>query len=190
MSAEATQEKGRRGVAHTKRWLEATTYVELQFNAYEDEALCELELLSGTKTFDMFGYMLGEDRRPVYVENKDDTNYSRLQSAYQEFLANVYSATAHRINATKDQRAEFMWVSTQPFNQAGWGKLATPEAIHDALTKYPGVLGGATVDDDLVRLVAKRIWVLVMNERQIDISLTHEEVMAVMPILKRKKPTL
>ena len=190
MSAEATQEKGRRGVAHTKRWLEATTYVELQFNAYQDEALCELELLSGTKIFDMFGYMLGGDRRPVYVENKDDTNYSRLHSAYQEFLANAYSATAYRMKVTKDQRAEFMWVSTQPFNQGGWSDLATPEAIRSALNKHPDVLGGEAIDDDLVRLVAQRIWVLVMNERQIDISLTHEEVMAVMPILKRKKSTL
>lgn len=69
-----TQEKGRQGVAHTKRWLETTTYVELFFNAYEDAGMCELGLLSGTKTFDIFGYMLGPARRPVYVENKDDTN--------------------------------------------------------------------------------------------------------------------
>jgi hypothetical protein len=190
MSAEATQEIGRRGVAHTKRWLEATTHVELRFNAYQDEALCELELLSGTKIFDMFGFMLGPNRRPVYVENKDDTNYSRLYTAYQEFLANAYSATARRIQSTKDQKAEFMFVSTQPFNQSGWTTLATPDEIHKALKKHPEVLGEATVDDELVRLVAQRIWVLVMHQRQVEISLTHEEVMLVMPILKRKEPTL
>ncbi|AZH79160.1 MULTISPECIES: hypothetical protein [Microbacterium] len=190
MSAEATQEKGRRGVAHTKRWLEATTFVELQFNAYEDEGMCELELLSGTKVFDMYGSMLGPNRRPVYVENKDDTNVSRLYSAYQEFLANAYSATARRIQVAKDQKAEFMWVSTHPFNQAGWGKLATPDEVKTALGKYPGVLGATTVDDELLRTVASRIWVLVMNHRQLDISLTHEEVQLVMGPLKRKVPTL
>ncbi|MEV7768555.1 hypothetical protein [Microbacterium sp. NPDC086615] len=190
MSAEATQEKGRRGVAHTKRWLEATTYVELQFNAYEDEGMCELELLSGTKTFDMFGFMLGPNRRPIYVENKDDTNTSRLYSDFQAFLANAYSATAKRIQTTKDQKAEFMWVSTHPFNQGGWGKLATPAEVKTALNKYPGVLGGVAIDEDLVRLVAQRIWVLVMNQRQLEISLTHDEVLLVMPTLKRKEPTL
>ena len=190
MSAEATQEKGRRAVAHTKRWLEATTYVELQFNAYEHDSMCELELLSGTKTFDMFGFMLGANRRPVYVENKDDTNISRLYMAYQEFLANAYSATARRIQTTKDQKTEFMWVSTHPFNQDGWGKLTTPDELKTALAKNPDVLGGAAIDDDLVRTVAQRIWVLVMNERQLEISLTHEEVLLVMPTLKRKEPTL
>jgi len=190
MSAEATQEKGRRGVAHTKRWLEATTHVELQFNAYEDEGMCELELLAGTKTFDMFGFMLGPNRRPVYVENKDDTNVSRLYSDYQAFLANAYSATAKRIQTTKDQKSEFMWVSTHPFNQAGWAKLATADEIKTALTKYSAVLGGEPIDEDMVRLVAQRIWVLVMNHRQLDISLTHDEVMLVMPYLKRKAPTL
>ena len=190
MSAEATQEKGRRGVAHTKRWLEATTYVELQFNAYEDEGMCELELLSGTKVFDMFGFLLGPNRRPVYVENKDDTNVSRLYKDYQEFLANAYSATAKRIQATKDQKAEFMWVSTHPFNQGGWGKLATPDEIKGALDKHPSVLGGVAVDEDLVRTVANRIWVLVLNKRQLEISLTHDEVLLVMGPLKRKEPTL
>lgn len=190
MSAEATQEKGRRGVAHTKRWLEATTFVELLFNAYEDDGMCELELLSGTKVFDMYGYMLGPDRRPVYVENKDDTNVSRLYSAYQEFLANAYSATARRIQVAKDQKAEFMWVSTHPFNQGGWGKLATSEEVKAALGKHPGVLGGVAIDDELLRTVASRIWVLVMNQRQLEISLTHDEVQLVMGPLKRKVPTL
>lgn len=190
MAAEATQEKGRRGVAHTKRWLEATTYVELQFNAYEDEGMCELELLSGTKIFDMFGFMLGKERRPVYVENKDDTNVSRLYAAYQDFIANAYSATAKRIQTTRDQKAEFMWVSTHPFNQREWANLTTPEEVKAALDKHPEVLGGAAVDDDLVRTVAERIWVLVMSQRQLEISLTHDEVLLVMPALRRKEPTL
>lgn len=190
MGAEATQEKGRRGVAHTKRWLEATTHVELLFNAYEDEGMCQLELLSGIKTFDMFGFMLGPNRRPVYVENKDDANASRLYADYQEFLANAYSATAKRIQVTKDQKAEFMWVSTHPFNQNGWAKLATADEVKAALVKHASVLGGAEVDEDLVRTVAQRIWVLVMNQRQLEISLTHEEVLLVMPVLKRKEPTL
>lgn len=190
MSAEGTQEKGRRGVARTKRWLESTTYVELLFNAYEDEAMCQLELLAGVKTFDMFGFILGDNRRPVYVENKDDTNVSRLYADYLEFLANAYSSTARRIQTTKDQNAEFMWVSTHPFSQNRWGRLATPEEIHTALEKHPKVLGSATVDQELVRTVAQRIWVLVMNHRQIEISLTQEEVLKVMPTLKRKKSTL
>lgn len=190
MAAEATQEKGRKAVAATKRWLEATTYVELMFNVYEDEGLCQVELLQGSKRFDMFGFMLGDNRRPVYVENKDDSNTSRLYTDFQEFLANAYSATAKRTQTTMDQRAEFMWVSTLPFNPSRWEKLNTPEEIKLALKKHPAVLNGGQVDDDLVRTVADRIWVLVLNHRQIEISLTHDEVLMVMPTLKRKKPTL
>lgn len=190
MAAEATQEKGRRGVATTKRWLEATTYVELPFNAYEDEAMCELETLAGTKRFDMHGYLLFKKRRPVYVENKDYSSEADLYKQYLEFLAIAYSATAKRIQATSDQNAEFMWVTTHPFKAARWKKLATSEEVQIALKAHPEVLNGAAVDDELVRTVASRIWVLVLNERQIEISLTHKEVMKVMGKLKRKEPTL
>lgn len=190
MPAEATQEKGRRGVARTKRWLEATTYVELLFNAYEDEALCEIETLSGSKRFDMFGYLLGKNRRPVYVENKDYSSESNLYAQFLEFLAVSYSATAKRIQSTTDQKAEFMWVTTHPFKPARWTKLATPEEVLIALEKHPELLGGAAIDHDLVRTVAARIWVLVLHDRQIEISLTHTEVLKIMPKLKRKEPTL
>lgn len=190
MAAEETQEKGRRAVALTKRWLEATTYVELPFNSYQHTAICQVELLSGKKTLDMFGFMLGEEPRPVYVENKDDANPSRLHTDFLEFLATAYSATAKRIKATADDRAEFIWVSTGPFNQSKWSENATPGAVRVALEKNSQILDGQDVDDDLVATVASRIWVLVMSHKQIEISLTHDEVMVALHALKRKEPTL
>lgn len=190
MSAEATQEKGRKGVARTKRWLEATTYLELLFNAYEDEAMCIVELLDGTKRFDMYGFFLGENRREVFVENKDYSSDSGLYTQFQEFLAVAYSATAKRMQTKPDRKTEFIWVTTHPFKPSRWSMLESPDEMRDALTAHPEVLGGAAVDDDLLRLAASRIWVFVLNPRQIDISLTHAELGLVMPYLKRKEPTL
>lgn len=191
MAAEATQEKGRRGVERAKRWLEATTYLELQFNVYQHEAMCEVEHLNGVKRFDMYGFFLGPDRREVFVENKDYKAEEDLYAQFQEFLAVAYSATAHSLKGKKtDRKTEFMWVTTHPFRMARWAHLATPEEIQIALKKHADFLKGESIDDDLVRTVADRIWVLVLNERQLEISLTHTEVLEIMPKLKRKEPTL
>ena len=192
MSAEATQEQGRRSVSHTKRWLEATTYVELPFNVYQNEPLCQVELLSGsTKRFDLYGFMLGENSREVYVENKDYSSSNNLYAQYLEFLAHAYSATARTIKATSDRKAEFMWVTTHPFQVTQWTQLSSHQEVLKALQQHPEVLGeDDEPDEELARTVADRIWVLVLNKRQLEISLTTEEVGKVLPVLARKESTL
>lgn len=190
MSAEATQEQGRRSVARTKRWLEATTYVELPFNVYENDALCEIELLEGTKRFDMYGFMLGDNRREVYVENKDYSAERDQYRQFQEFLATAYSATARRLKSASDRKTEFMWVTTHPFKMSRWSGLGSHTEMNDALARNTHLLGGSAVDEALARLVASRVWVLVVNQRQVEISLTHEEVGQVLTMLGRKKPSL
>ncbi len=44
MEAEETQEHGRQGVALFKRWLESSTYIELNWTVYEKPQFCTLPL--------------------------------------------------------------------------------------------------------------------------------------------------
>ncbi|MFL1377340.1 hypothetical protein [Nocardiopsis protaetiae] len=190
MPAEATQEQGREGVARVQRWLEATTYLELPWNVYETPAMCEVEHLGGNKYFDMAGWFLGKNRREVYVENKNYTSDGGQYSQFQEFLAIAYSSTAKRLQSASDRKTEFIWVTSHPFNLSRWSKLATHEEIRKALNDKPEFLADKPIDDDLLRTISSRIWVLVMNQRQVDISLTQDELGKVLPILKRKVSTL
>ncbi|WP_204568800.1 hypothetical protein [Clavibacter zhangzhiyongii] len=190
MPAEATQEQGRIGVAQVQRWLEATTHLELPWNVYETPEMCEVQHFGGAKFFDMSGQFLGKNKRLVYVENKNYTSDGGQYGQFQEFLAIAYSSTAKHIQNGLDRKAEFLWVTSHPFSLTRWSKLATHTEVRKALNDHPSFLGDEPIDDDLLRTVADRIWVLVMNQRQVDISLTQEELWQVLPILKRKASTL
>ncbi|TFC94397.1 hypothetical protein E3T28_15215 [Cryobacterium sinapicolor] len=191
MPAEQTQEQGRKGVALVQRWLESTTFLELNWNVYDNSAMCEVEHLGGVKYFDLAGSFLGANRREVFVENKNYSSDSGQYPHFQEFLAIAYSATAKVKNAGRMDRAtEFIWVTTHPFSIKRWASLASEAEIRLALVARPEFLGDTEVDEDIVRVVAGRIWVLVMHEKQIDLSLTQQEVWQVLALLKRKEATL
>jgi hypothetical protein len=191
MPAEQTQEQGRKGVALVQRWLESTTFLELNWNVYDNPEMCEVEHLGGAKYFDLAGSFLGADRREVFVENKNYSSDGGQYGHFQEFLAIAYSATA-KIQAAgrSDRKREFMWVTTHPFSLGRWANLASEAEVKLALAAKPEFLNGAEIDESVVRLIATRIWVLVMHEKQIDISLTQEEVWDVLALLKRKGNTL
>lgn len=190
--AEATQEQGRRGVAITKRWLEATTFIELHWNAYEHESMCELEMLDGSiKRFDLAGLFLTGSKSPVVVENKSYTQVGDQPDQYLEFLAHAYSYSAKiKSSSRSDDKREFIWVTTHPFAQSNWMKLHEPDHIRSALQKYPALLHGNAIDDELVRVVASRVWVLVFNPKQERLSLDADELSKVHTALKRKASTL
>jgi hypothetical protein len=192
MPAEATQEQGRKGVETIKRWLEATTFIELQWNVYENWQYCSLVLLDGSvKRWDLAGAFLSKPRQKTYVENKDYGSAGDQANQFQEFLANCYSATARAIKDIGDIEAEFIWVTTHPFGpMSQWSQLATRESVLAALDKHPSVLGDEAVDIDLAAVVAERIWVLVFNKKQEKLSLEREELDKVLAALKRKDSTL
>jgi hypothetical protein len=196
MPAEAVQEQGRRGVQTVKRWLEATTFLELQWNVYENTRYCTLPLLNGsTKRWDLAGYFLTGDRQAVYVENKDYGSAGDQPKQFREFLVNCYSATARGIRDLGEENAEFLWVTTHPFGSlAQWSKLATREtvmgALEEALEDDGDLLGGAPIDPDLAAIVAERTWVLVFNRKQARLSLERRELDLALAALKRKESTL
>jgi hypothetical protein len=187
MPRETAQERGREGAKIAQRWLEATTFIELPLNSYKNEPQCTVVCLDGSpKAFDLVGYFYDDDHTPVSVEVKNVTSDDHLREHFQEFLAVAYSSTARL-----DEGRNFMWVSWHPFGpMSRWASLSSMNEIQLALQAHPQLLGGQTVDLNILKLVSERVWVLTFNERQQALSLDVDELGLVQATLKRKKSTL
>jgi hypothetical protein len=193
MPQESTQEDGRKGVAFTKRWLEATTFLELPWNAYEDSGWCFTALLKGgRKMYDLSGFFLGESRQRVFVENKAENTPGHQTAQYSEFLANAYSATAQETLVSGAPTTwEFFWVTSHPFGaMTNWSNLATKAAVIAAVAEHDVLPDGEVVDTELAAKVAGRTWLLVVSRKQERLALDRSELDQVLHTLQRKKPTL
>ncbi|WP_310773399.1 hypothetical protein [Mycobacterium sp. Z3061] len=190
--AEEVQELGRRGVAAIKQWLEATTFIELNWNVYEDPAMCVMVCADGSqKKFDLAGSFIGSRRDPVVVECKWYNSSNSQHKYFKEFLAIAYSST---IRDTKDRGAdakrEYIWVTKHPFQISEWATLTTEAKIRQSVEANSALLNNEPIDDATISKLAQRVWVLVMHEKQEAISLPNHELMAVLTVLKRKESTL
>ncbi|WAC93570.1 hypothetical protein [Mycobacterium sp. Aquia_213] len=192
VDAEEVQELGRTGVATVKRWLEATTFIELNWNVYENPELCIVPCLGDKrKKFDLAGAFIGLKRSPVVVESKKYSTAGKQHKYFKEFLAIAYSSTLYEMEEKgSDIGREFLWVTFHPFILKDWPILATEEKIVEGLDENPEYLDGKDIDQKVLRKVSDRVWVLVIHQKQEGISLTHEELMQVLVTLKRKEPTL
>ena len=196
LRAESAHEKGRKGVLQTKRWLESTTHLELAFDAYDWAPECTISCLDGSQqTFDLKGHLYKE-KAPVFVENKAVDGVRDKPNQYADFLAIAYSATAAEIRRVQDPKWQFMWVTTHPFNQTDWTKLTKRKRIVQALEadrraasadeNRSDLLNGEEIDDDVLDLLVGRIWLLVLNKRQSELTLTPKELSKIEALLNRK----
>ncbi|KFU75300.1 hypothetical protein SAMN04489729_6980 [Amycolatopsis lurida] len=193
MPAEKSQETGREGVFRAKQYLESTTYLRLSWTAYDHEKICTRQRLDGSKkVYDLAGYFLGKRRHPLLVEAKKYSVVGSQGSMYIEYLADIYSITARACRDDMDDETEFMWVTWHPFSQGNWPKLTHHEYVRAAVRehaerlKLPATEDGFEIDDDLCRLVAQRLWLLVLSDRQQDLVLSPEELKVAMMHLKRE----
>lgn len=189
---EDIQEIGREGAATLKRWLEATTYMELPFDAYNNKIDCMIRTASGKqKQLDLAGYMLIGKKAPVFVECKRYSSPGGQYAEYVKFLAIAYGHTAQELADYKTTReSQYYWVTFHPFNLENWSKLETYEHLKKALVAHPEYLGGGVLNESLAHEVANRVTVLLFNPKQEDLSLTRDELEQIRPILKRKVKTL
>ena len=193
LRAEAAHEEGRKGVFRTKRWLESTTHIELNFDAYDWSTECTVTCLGTSanggpnlQTFDLKG-LIFKSKSMLFVENKTYTTVGSQAKDYHDFLAIAYSATAAEIARLGDPRWEFMWVTTFPFAQKQWTKLTKRSQMKKALEQdQTGLLGGEEIDEDILDLMADRIWLLVLHKRQHDLTLTPKELSMIEAKLNRK----
>ena len=198
MPDEDVQELGREGVGMVKAWLEATTWMEFPYNAYEHKHRCVIPLLnSQKKKFDLKGFHLGDktQRRDLYVECKRYNSASGQHAYFREFLAIAYSFHSfqkdlHGVDVADD----FIWVTSHPFQIGQWAELCTKSFMLDVLSddknqKYLG--DDHEVDEELAQAVASRVWLLVLNEdKQMKVSLTSSELKTAMTQLKREGTSL
>lgn len=188
-TAEANHEAGRRGVMQVKGWLEATTHLTMQWNVYDNTAICSRPRLDGgIKRYDLLGQFIGERQRPAVVEVKAYNTVGGQAAEYVEFLANAYSTTAWEIATLGDDtKTEFIWVTTHPFSQTKWAELTSRSELAKAVETHREWLGkDHTVDEDLLVTVASRLWLLVRHERQSEISLTNSELYKIYEHIGRK----
>jgi len=191
MPAEEVHEIGRQGVATIKRWLEATTYIELPWDAYNHTLDCTVPHLAGMKIFDLHGHYLTGEKQHIIIECKKYTSPRGQFTEFQHFLAIAYSSTVKTIEELGgDWGHHFMWVTFHPFNLDNWSKLETHGQLRRALEAHPEYLDGRAIDADVLRAVADRITVLVFNPKQESLSLTRTELEQIRPILNRKGVSL
>lgn len=189
--AEEVQEIGRQGAATIKRWLEATTFIELPFDAYHNKIDCMVETYDGRKQFDLRGHMLVEEKTPVIVEAKKYASAGAQYDEFLKFLAIAYASTAKEVEEYKTNRkSSFLWVTYHPFNLKNWSDFETFEHMRLAIEKHPNYMDGREVDDNLLADVSSRIMVLVFNPKQEKFSLTRQELETIRPHLVRKVATL
>jgi len=189
---EDIQEIGREGAATLKRWLEATTYIELPFDAYNNKIDCTVFTVGGMKKqLDLVGYMLIDKKAPVYVECKRYTTAGGQYKEYIKFLAIAYGHTAYEVEHFGEARpSHYYWVTFHPFNLDNWTKLETYDHMKLALETHPDYLGDAEFHEQMAHEIASRITVLVFNPKQESLSLTRTELEEIRPILQRKAKTL
>lgn len=193
VEAEEVQELGRQGVASVKLWLEATTFIELIWNVYENPAMCTMACLGADnrKKFDLVGNFIGGRRDPVAVECKQYSSPGKQHKYFKEFLAVAYSSTVRETaDRGSDPKREYIWVTTHPFQVEKWTLLTSENKLREALAEHPDMLAGNRIDDEVLRKVSKRIWILVRHEKQEEITLPNDELMLVLAALKRKEGTL
>lgn len=191
MTAEETQELGREGVAIIKRWLEATTFIELPFDAYHHKLDCTLPHLAGKKVLDLQGHYLTGTKSPIVVECKRYTSPGGQYKEFLHFLAIAYSSTVKEQEDLGGARERhFLWVTFHPFNLDNWTGLETREHMVKALDQFPEYLAGREIDEDLAREVSSRVMVLVFNPKQESISLTRQELKIVRVHIDRKADSL
>ncbi|MFJ7751822.1 hypothetical protein ACIQXM_17930 [Arthrobacter sp. NPDC097144] len=188
MPAEENHELGRDGVFLFKRWLEATTYLDLPWNAYGSGALCEIKHMDGVKEYDLAGMFLTDGMPPVVVECKRYKYVGGQAAEFEEFLAIAYGSSVwDRTNGMREKNRNFIWATTHPFGQSNWSQLTTASNIEAAVGKHSRYAGDDPFDSSLAESLSQRIWLLVLSEKQEQIMLTPKEVLKVWKVLKRKQ---
>jgi hypothetical protein len=191
MVAEETQELGRRGIATIKRWLEATTFLELPFDAYNQRIDCTVKTCTNQmKCFDLTGYYLTGNKDRVYVEGKRYSSAGSQYPEFQKFLAIVYGvAMLEKRDFGAYRSTHFLWVTYHPFKLKSWSKLESPAEMRSAIECHPE-LAGQDIDQRVLADLSSRIGVFVFNEKQEALSLTSEELQKVRVALDRKANSL
>ncbi|RPK75702.1 hypothetical protein EES45_24760 [Streptomyces sp. ADI97-07] len=173
-AGEQQQERGREGAYFAQAWLESTTRVNAPWIVYEAPQMTTLTLLNGKhESWDVAGYFENDKKNQFYAEIKNYTSDGQGPK-YREYLADCYSATAKMIKDGLDRECEFMWITWHPFAMGAWTKLCDEAMIQEAVKEYPEKLGEDYYDPEIGKLLAERLWLIVLSERQEELMMKRE----------------
>lgn len=184
MPGEAMHQLGAEGTRRAKRWLDSTTRVESSWTNEDEVPATRLEFPwphGGQKfSFDIGGILSGGkfEKNFFVAESKKYSSASDQGHHYDDWLAKCYVT---RLNHA--QLADhFMWITWHPFRITGWTDLLKPTSVREGLLlprNSQRVFGtdsemtaAKMIDDDLVRDVANRLWMIVLSEKQEDLVIS------------------
>lgn len=174
MAGEQQQEQGRNGAYFAREWLESTTRVHVPWVVYDMPKMTTLTLLNGKQeSWDLAGYFTGERSNQFYAEVKAYTSDDQGPK-YREYLTDCYSATARMIKDGIDKEYEFMWITWHPFGMKTWTKLCEAATIQQAVAEFPDKLGGEEYDPEIGKMLAERLWLIVLSDRQEELMMSRE----------------
>lgn len=172
MAGEEAHDIGRTGVERARLWLEKTGRVNVNFTVYEVGAVPFLtfaDALGKDFSFDMSGILnLDEGKSTFYGEIKKYSAVGKQPEEYTEYLAKCYRATV-----TSDSPFHFFWITWHPFSQGKWASLCSADEIRSALETHAAkYLGSEQVDEEVVKAMAERLWLVVLSDRQEALSMS------------------
>ena len=182
---------GEDGVRRAKKWLDATTRVHSSWTVYDDvpEVVERLTFKwpQGDQdySYDLGGEMYGGGFHKQFflAECKLYKDASDQPNHYSKFLAQSYVT----LGAEPKLATHYMWITWAPFEATKWSRVRDPKRIVRALTKdatnrrrvfgdgvdEAGAL--AAVDDGRVEELSRRLWMIVLSERQEALVISDED---------------
>lgn len=184
MAGETAHATGADGARRAKRWLERTTRVRVPYVNPDEVATPILtfewhEDSGRTKpfSFDMSGYLVEGDfhSENFFAESKKYKAPSDQGTEYRHFLAKCYVALRSRPQYCH----HFFWITWAPFLSTSWEVLATADFVKESVLKHPKDVFGvdnalAVIDDEVCKDIAERLWIIVLSEKQEDLTISEK----------------
>ncbi len=166
--------KGQDGAQRAKRWLEATTRADVAWVNPDRVAVRKLTFKwtsGGTFSYDIGGLLLGGDYdgEEFLAECKNYTKARDQNQMYNEYLAKNYLA----LQSQPSRCDHFMWITWSAFATNSWDELCTTDRVRGAVLGeseralgVPAAEASSKINFDLCDEVAKRLWLIVLSEKQ------------------------
>lgn len=184
LPGELYQKIGEDGARRAKLWLDATTRVMSTWSVYDEFGVPRLlyPWPEGGKaySYDLGGIFHGGDlhQQAFLVECKKYSTDNQ-GAPFDKFLAQSYVTLRDH-----PQLADhFLWITWHPFRQTSWNELWSEQKIRDAIVSEKGrIFGGVTddvarqsIDENIVTDLSKRVWVIVLSDRQETLVISKED---------------
>jgi len=181
VAGEANQKKGRRGAVLAKRWLDRSTRVSADLLNPDGVAERKLTLKKAhyvnpqsVFSFDLGGrFRDGElEGQEFLAECKNYDDGSDLGSEYRSFLAHCYRA----VTIEHQMADQFFWIAYAPHGVTKWKTLTSAVEVKASVLHTserdvnfePGEDPQQLFSDDIAEEVSKRLWILILSEKQIE----------------------